>query len=106
MDQVTSLDIPELTRMGDAVVDTADELGRAVAGIPGWADIARGAVAGSVACVAAGETARDWQVTLTLMVGEVRDFGDGLQRAAEDYRAADVAAAARLRASGHPGVAP
>ncbi|MET0423079.1 MAG: hypothetical protein ABW046_04355 [Actinoplanes sp.] len=100
MDQVTSLDLPELTRMGDAVVETADELGRAVAGIPGWADTARDAVAGSLVCAAAGEAARGWQVTLTLLVGEVRDFGDGLQRAAEDYRAADVAAAARLRGSG------
>ena len=101
MEAPTSLDIPELTRMGDAVVDTADRLGRVAAGVPNWADTARAALDGSQICAfAAATAARGWQAPLTQLAGEVRDFGDGLRRSAEDYQASDEAAAARVREAG------
>jgi uncharacterized protein YukE len=105
MDEVTQIDPPELTRIADAVADVAAGLERTADEMLSLESAARGAVEGATMCQASmPAAARGWDGSLTTLAGQVREFGAGLRQSAADYREADTLAAARVRASGHPGV--
>ena len=104
MDEVTSIDVPELIQIGDAAAEVGTGLARVTGEIPGWAFAARDAVPGASMCFPAmSNAANAWQTTLTTLADQIQEFGRGLHQAAADYRRADVAAAQRVQASGHPG---
>ncbi|MGX6601179.1 hypothetical protein ACWKSP_03435 [Micromonosporaceae bacterium Da 78-11] len=107
MDQVTQIDVPELIRIGDAVRDVSVRLDRTTDEMRGWEYAAPHAVEGAIMCgTGLAHAVRGWEATLGSLAREVRAFGDGLRQSASDYREADAFAAERLRASGHPAVAP
>lgn len=107
MGEITSIDVPELTRIGDGVLDVAGRLGRLAGGIETWEHTADEAVDGSQVCRwALPATSLSWRYTLEKLAGDLRSYGDDLRQAAAGYRAADVAAQERVRASGHPAFRP
>lgn len=104
MDEVTSIDVPDLIRIGDAAAEVGSRLAGEAEQIRGWAFAARDAVPGaSTSSSAMSNAATAWQTTLAALAGQIEEFGRGLHQAADDYRRADVEAARRVRASGHPG---
>jgi len=104
VDEVTSIDVPELMRIGDAATEVGARLAGAAGQIEDWAFAARDAVPGASACLPAmSNAATAWQSTLAALAGQIEEFGRGLHRTADDYQRADAAAARRVRASGHPG---
>ena len=104
MDEVTSIDVPELIRIGDAAVEVGFRLAGEAEQVRNWAFAARDAVPGTSTCFPAmSNAATTWQTTLAALAGQIQDFGRGLHQAADDYERADVEAARRVRASGHPG---
>ena len=97
MGEGARVDVPELTGIGDAVLDVAGRLDRVATGIETWEYAAQHAVDGAAMCYSEmSYAAMRWQGTLTQLAAEVREFGSELRRTAEDYRAADAAAADRL----------
>jgi len=104
VDEVTSIDVPELIRIGDASAEVGTRLAETARSIEGWAFAAREAVPGASMCFPAmSNAATSWQTTLATLAGQIEEFGRGLHQAAADYRSADLAAEQRVRASGHPG---
>jgi hypothetical protein len=107
VDEITSIDVPEVYRMSDAVLDAAGRLERLAAGVESWQYAGKSAVAGSVTCdPATVEAAYHWEFTLGKLAEQVRLYGADLRQAATDYREADADAARRVRESGHPAFAP
>jgi hypothetical protein len=104
VDEATSIDAPELIRIGDAATEVGSRLAGEARQIQGWAFAARDAVPGASTCFPAmSNAATAWQTTLATLAGEIEDFGRSLHRTAADYQRADADAARRARASGHPG---
>lgn len=103
MEEITSVDVAELTAVAGAVRETGDGLGRTARGIRSWEFALDASVPGAVTSeTAAAEVARCWETTLTTLAGQVREFGADLHRTAERYAETDAFAARRLRDSGHP----
>jgi hypothetical protein len=107
MGEITSIDVPRLTAMGDAVQEVAGRLDRLAAGVDGLTHQAEGAIQGSVTCEwAMPAVSMNWQYNLEHLASDVREFAGHLRQAAADYHEADVEAEARLKASGHPAFRP
>jgi hypothetical protein len=105
--ETTSIDVPEVFRMSDAVLDAAGRLDRLAARVEAGRYAGRQVLPGSVTCQPGTvETAAHWQVTLGRLAEEVRTFGAELRTAATEYREADEFAAHQVRASGHPAFRP
>jgi hypothetical protein len=99
-DDVTRIEIPELLALGADVTGIGARFAEAVAGIDGWEQSARGAVAGSAGCAQLGDSARDWRSTLTLLATSIQEFGRSLGTTAAEFRTADVEAGRRVHRSG------
>lgn len=101
MGEITSVDVPEVFAIGDAVLDAAGRLERLSAGVGDGARLAEPAVEGSqLSLHGVVETSLTWQTTLEGFAEQVRGLGADLRKAASDYRAADGAAAGRVRETG------
>jgi hypothetical protein len=101
VDEVTSIEIPQLMALGDDVAEIGTRFRRAVAQIEGWRGAATGAVEGSFTCqVQLALTAGNWRSTLQLLAHSIEDHGRSLHQAAADYRTADEAAGNRIKQSG------
>ncbi|GIE92997.1 hypothetical protein [Paractinoplanes rishiriensis] len=107
MAEITSIDVPEVFRMSDAVLDAAGRLDRLSARVEARRYAEKHVLPGSVTCdPGTVEAAASWQVTLARLAEEVRAFGTELRTAATAYREADEFAARQVRASGHPAFGP
>ncbi|WP_250007182.1 hypothetical protein [Actinoplanes sp. M2I2] len=104
MDDMTSIDAPEVRAMGVAVTGIGERVQRVAAEIRGWEYAGQGAVDGAVLCESqlAG-SARFWEITMDGLGAMVRDYGGELRAAAGDFVATDSDAADRLRTAGKPG---
>jgi hypothetical protein len=101
VDEITSIDVPEVHRMSDATLDVAGLLERLAAGVETWEYAGRNAVAGSETCDPRSVLlAYRWQRTLRNLAEQVRLHGADLRQAATDYREADIAASLGVRESG------
>jgi hypothetical protein len=101
--ELTSIDVSEVYRIGDATRDVAGRLERLAAGIETWEYAAKGAIDGAVTCeTGAAEAARHWETTLERLGQEVRGFADEMRQAATDYRETDAAAYRLVREAGEP----
>ena len=99
----TGIDVTALLRDGDEVAGVGDRLARAAREIRDWEYAGRGAVPGATMCeTAMADAARMWEVTLSSLAAQVREFGAGLSQAAIDYRSADTRAADRLHTADGP----
>jgi hypothetical protein len=107
MDEVTYVDVPEVTEAARAVTATAARMHRLATGIEQWADQGRGAFPESQMCRSGlPSSAHSWQNSLDKLADEVKKYAGELQQAAKDYQDSDADAARRLRESGHPAFAP
>jgi hypothetical protein len=101
VDEITSIEIPQLMALGDDVAEIGTRLARAASDIEGWRDSGAGAVEGSVTCeIQLGLLAGNWRSTLGLLARSIQDHGRSLHQAAADYRSADEAAARRIGQAG------
>ena len=97
MDEVTSIEIPQLMALGDDVAEIGGRLVRVAAGIEGWRDTGSRAVEGSIACeVQLGLLADHWRSSLGMLARAIQDHGRGLHQAAADYRSTDTMAGERI----------
>ena len=100
MGEITGVDAPQVSAIGDAVLDVAGRLERLAHGTGEGAWRARSAVAGSqLSEFGAADTALSWQEALQGLAEQVRAFGTDLRQAAADYQESDAAAAGRLNGS-------
>jgi hypothetical protein len=100
MGEISSIDVPAVSAIGDAVLDVAGRLDRLAAGVDDLTHLADEAVPGSVTCDwAMPAVARSWSYTLGRLAGDLREHGEDIRRSAADYHRADVEAEALLRAS-------
>jgi hypothetical protein len=98
---ITSIDVPEVDRIGDAVLAVAGRLERVAAAVDGWEHAADDAVEGAEMCYsAAAYAAGSWRYTLADLAASVRQFGEQVHRAAAGYRQADASASGRVREAG------
>ncbi|MBM2621638.1 hypothetical protein JIG36_39655 [Actinoplanes sp. LDG1-06] len=104
MDDMTSIDAPEIRAMGVAVGGVADRLERVAEQMRGWEHSGEGAVEGSRVCESElFGTALLWETTMAGLAGFVRDYGDQLRQAAGDFVTTDENAAHRFQSAGTPG---
>jgi hypothetical protein len=107
MDEVTYVDVPEVTKAAEAVAATAGRMHRLATGIEQWAYQAHGAFPETRMCRSAlSSSAYSWKNSIDKLADEVKKYAGELQRAAKDYQDSDADAARRLRESGHPAFAP
>ncbi|MEV4701915.1 hypothetical protein [Actinoplanes sp. NPDC049316] len=93
----TEIDVPALTRMGDAVGQVAARLRETSERVDGWSHEGGRAVEGSITCSQMAGVAYDWFLELGQLADEVQRYGDDLKRTAADYRAYDELTARQLR---------
>jgi hypothetical protein len=96
MGAMVRIDQPQVSKIGNAVLDVAGRLERIAGEVDRCGTISDSAVEGSAALVAAERYASGWQRTLTDLAEQVRGFGGDLHRAAGDYHETDAEAAAEL----------
>jgi len=94
----TEIDVPGLTRVGDAVTDVAARMAATARDIEGWSYQGQGAFEGSLVCASnLSHTAHTWALEIREMSGAVRKLGEDLKRTAADYQAYDQLTAQQLR---------
>ncbi|MCU7725162.1 hypothetical protein ODJ79_15650 [Actinoplanes sp. KI2] len=96
MGAMVRIDQPEVSKIGNAVLDVAGRLERVSGEVDRCGSITDSAVEGSAALGATGNYAIGWRETLTDLAGQVRAFAGDLHKAAGDYHETDAEAAARL----------
>ena len=100
MGEITSIDVPRLTAMGDAVRGVAGRLDRLGAGVAGMTHQTEGAIEGSRTCEwAMPAVTRNWHDNLEHLAADVREFADHLRQAATDYQRSDTDAYGRMKAT-------
>jgi hypothetical protein len=101
VDEGTSIEIPQLTALGDDVAGIGARLVRVAGDIASWRGSAAGAVEGSVTGeVQLGLMADHWHSSLGLLARAIQDHGRSLHQAAADYNSADIEAGKRLGQAG------
>ena len=94
----TEIDVPGLTKVGDAVAGVAARMAGTSRSVEGWIYQGKQAFEGSTVCSSTmGYAADMWSREIAEMAAEVRTFGDDLKRTAADYRAYDELTAQQLR---------
>jgi len=93
----TEIDVPGLTRMGDAVGQVAARLRDTSERVDAWSHEGRDAVEGSITCSQMVGAAYTWCLELKQLAADVQRYGDDLKRTAADYRAYDELTARQLR---------
>jgi hypothetical protein len=96
MGAVVRIDQTEVSRIGNAVFDSAGRLERIAGEVDRCGADSYPAVEGSAALGATANYAIGWRDTLTDLAGQVHVFGDDLHKAAGDYHQTDAEAAAEL----------
>jgi hypothetical protein len=96
MDATVRMDQPQVSKIGNAVLDVAGRLERIAGEVDRCGATSASAVDGSAALVAADGYGGSWRRHLTDLADQVRGFGGDLHRAAGDYHRTDADAAAEL----------
>jgi hypothetical protein len=105
--EITSIEVPELHKVADAVGEVSGRLNRIKDRLHDLEDHSDGAVEGSLTSESSlTAVALTWSYAIGNLAGDVQRYAADLHGAATDYQQSDAEAAARLRESGHPAFGP
>jgi uncharacterized protein YukE len=99
--EITSIEVPQLHQVGDAVHEVAGRLGQIKDRLHDLGYHSDGAVEGSLTSESSlGAVALTWSYAFENLARDVQEYAANLHRAATDYQRSDDEAAARIREAG------